>query len=55
MKKIEDRLDLGEARFIFVEKNMDKRDEMLRNIERKMDRLPCVDRGGDCPEEKKKK
>jgi hypothetical protein len=34
---------------------MSQRDATEQFIERKMDRLPFVDRGGYCPEEKKKK
>jgi hypothetical protein len=48
-------MDAGDTRFDKIEKSMELRDETLRKIESKVDRLPCVDRGGYCPEEKKKK
>jgi hypothetical protein len=54
LQKIDDRLDDGDTRFSRIEVNMKERDEMLRSIERKVDRLPCVDRG-DCQEERKGK
>jgi hypothetical protein len=53
MKRIEDRLDDGDTRFSRIELSMKERHELLRDIERKMDRLPCGD--SDCPEHKKGK